>query len=70
MNALQKRVERIKTERGAPPAAIRVIEYPDDTPEMKAARIAEAKREKDLPDDEDNLLVIIRQIVDPEAKVA
>jgi len=37
---------------------------------MKAAKIAQAKREKGLPDDEDNLLVIIHQIVDPEAKVA
>jgi len=70
MSALRRRVEKLKAERVAPPAVIHVIEYPDDTPEMKTARIAEAKRERGLPDDEDNLLVIIRQIVDPVAKAA
>jgi hypothetical protein len=70
MSALRRRVEKLKAERVAPSAVIHVIEYHDDTPEMKTARIAEAKRERGLPDDEDNLLVIIRQIVDPGEKVA
>jgi hypothetical protein len=70
MSTLRRRVEKVKAGRVAPPPVIHVIEYPDDTPEMKTARIAEAKRERGLPDDEDNMLVIIRQIVDPEAKAA